>query len=639
MKTSIALALLLAAAVTAEAQLKNKLGNISESDVALKECSFDEEASAIVLADEGFSDYSESYDLITHRYRKIKILRESGIEYADFQLDFQSGSGMEDVISLEVLVTNLDANGKLIQHSLERKGVFRTRINENWSRVSAAVPQVQVGSIIEYSYKVLGKHYGMLRDWNFQDEIPVINSFYRVNIVPNVEMSYLVQYSPGFQIDVKPNSASNSVTFQMSNIPGLTDEPFMDASDDYIQKVIFQITKIATSGGTRNLMSTWPEVSRELLSRSDFGRQLKVNLDECAPLVQAAKGQPEFARMQMIYQHVQKNTRWNGQRTLISKEGIKHLWKTGGGYSADINLSLVNLLSKAGLKAYPLLVSERWNGRINKSTPFIDQFNNVFAVVVIDGKNYYLDATDKFTPAHITPSSILNTTGYIVNTKEGTLVDIQETDKRSRDVIAISSSLADDGTYAGSVQVVSREYARCFKMRKYAEDKGDKYISENILNGLANITIDSLQFENVDDDTLGFKENFKYKTSVQRTGDYSFLSLNMFSGYEENPFILKNRFSNVNFGCNRSTQLNWLIQLPDHQMVDALPSNLKLKNADGSVVFMRELFYDKARKQISARIKIEINKSVFTVDEYPALHEFYKKMIDLMNEQVVLKQS
>lgn len=639
MKKSIVLTMLLAAAVTAGAQLKNKLGNITRADIEFKECSFDENASAVVLVDEGFSDYTESYDLITHRYRKVKILRESGIANADLQLDFQSGSSLEDVVSIEVLVTNVDDNGQWTKHTVGRTGIFRSRINEDWSRISVAVPQVQVGSIIEYSYKVLGKHYGMLRDWNFQDDIPVVNSRYNLNIVPNVEMSYLVQFSPGFHVDVKPNNSSNSVSFEMSNIPALTDEPYMDASDDYIQKVIFQITKIATSGGNRNLMSTWPEVSRELIGRSDFGRQLKVNIDECALVVSAVKNKPEFERMQTIYQHVQKNTRWNGRRSLISKEGVKHLWKTGSGFSGDINLSLVNLLNKAGLKAYPLLVSERWNGRINKSMPFIDQFNNVFAVVLIGEKKYYLDATDKFTPAHITPTSILNTSAYIISVKEGMLVDIMETEKRMRDIIVVQGNLAGDGTYGGTVQVISRDYARCSRMRKYAEDKGDKYIAENILNGLGNVTIDSLRFENVDNDTLDLKEKFQYKTVIQRTGEYAFLSLNMFSGYEQNPFILKNRFSNVNFGCSRSTYLTWVIQLPDHHTVDALPSNLKLKNADGSVVFVRELLYDKNRRQISARIKIEINKSLFTVDEYPALHEFYRKMIDLMNEQVVLKQS
>lgn len=87
------------------------------------------------------------------------------------------------------------------------------------------------------------------------------------------------------------------------------------------------------------------------------------------------------------------------------------------GTSGEINLILVNLLKEAGLEAYPMLVSERFHGKVNVAYPFIEQFNSVFACVIINNKKHYLDATDKAIAPHLTPSSILNTTAFLVNRK------------------------------------------------------------------------------------------------------------------------------------------------------------------------------------------------------------------------------
>jgi hypothetical protein len=35
---------------------------------------------------------------------------------------------------------------------------------------------------------------------------------------------------------------------------------------------------------------------------------------------------------------------------------------------------------------------------------------------------------------------------------------------------------------------------------------------------------------------------------------------------------------------------------------------------------------------------IDFRKGSFNADEYPAIHDFYKKMFELLNEQVVLKK-
>ena len=620
-------------------QMNFNFGNVTAEEATLTECAFDPEAVAAVLVDEGYSDYMDEYRLMTVFHQRIKILKEAGKKYAEVSLYYRSEDALESIVDVKAMVINFDEKGSRKDFEVDKKSIFRTKIDDRYSKVTFAFPEVKVGSILEYSYQVNAQHYGLLKDWYFQSELPVYRSSYNLKVVPTREISYLVQYSRKYPIKVEPNKNTSSIFFEMRNLPGLTEEPYMDARKDYIQKVIFQTTKYSAAFGTAKFMSNWNEVTRDLYARGDFGRQMKVNIDECSEFIKTnVADKPDYDKMRLIHHFVTENTNWDGTYGVVTKDGIKTLWKNRSGTAAEINLLLVNMLKDAGLDAYPMLVSERGHGRINKTTPFIDQFNSVYAAVIIDGKKYYLDGTDDYTPCYLIPYSILNSTAFIADHKNGGLVDINEKSARYRDIVNVDAFIGAEGSLKGTVHMLNKDYARAHWMRQYKNEKKEEYINQDLLDGTANISIDSFLVLNEDNDTLPFTQKFQFKTNVQNTGDYSFISLNMFSGYNKNPFILNNRFSNINFGYNKSLNENCIIHLPGNLKIDAIPKNITLTNTDGSVVFTRQVFEDEKNHQLVSRIKLDINKSLFTIDEYGELKEFFKKMIDLMNEQVVLKK-
>jgi hypothetical protein len=634
--------LLLSAAVfTAShgsAQINFNYGNVTNDEIKLKECAFEPEATAAVLVDEGYCDYTSYYELMTFCHRRVKILKEAGKDYGEVSLVFRSDDALESIDQVNAMTINYDESGSRTDLVVDRKSIYTRKINKYFSEVTFAFPGVRVGSILEYSYRIMAKHYGMLRDWTFQSGLPVYRSSFELKVIPTREISYLVQYNPAYGVKAEPNKMTNSVFFEMKNLPSLTDEPYMDAKQDYIQKVIFQTTRYATSFGTQNSMRSWNDVAKELYARNDFGRQIKINIDECSDYVKSLSGKSDYEKMRLIHRFVINNTSWNGRHGIITSDGVKTLWKNKTGTAAEINLLLIGMLQDAGLTAYPMLVSERGNGRINKTTPFIDQFNNVYAAVTIGDNQYYLDGTDRYTPSYLTPYSILNSSAFIVNNRNGGLVDIQENTARYKDVVAIEASIAPDGQLHGAVRLQSSDYARAYWLSRLKEQKREKYITDDLLHGMSNVTVDSVQVSNQEEDTLPLKQAFDFTTAVQTTGDYAFINLNMFTGYESNPFIVNNRFSRVNFGYNKSLTENFLVHIPENMKIDALPQNVRLTTPDGSVVFSREVFLDEETHKLLARMKVDINKSLFEVDKYADLKEFYKKMIGLMNEQVVLKR-
>lgn len=57
---------------------------------------------------------------------------------------------------------------------------------------------------------------------------------------------------------------------------------------------------------------------------------------------------------------------------------------------------------------------------------------------------------------------------------------------------------------------------------------------------------------------------------------------------------------------------------------------------DTSIIFSRMMGV--TDNSISVRIQLEIKKPFYSIDEYPYFQEFYKKLFEMLNEQIVYKK-
>jgi len=58
---------------------------------------------------------------------------------------------------------------------------------------------------------------------------------------------------------------------------------------------------------------------------------------------------------------------------------------------------------------------------------------------------------------------------------------------------------------------------------------------------------------------------------------------------------------------------------------------------DQSIVFKRIIAEDNGT--VAVRYTIDHRKTIYLPEEYRDIHDFYKKMYELLNEQIVLKKS
>jgi len=623
--------------MVANAQMEANFAVLNSDEISMKECSFEPEAPAVILVDEGMTDYAGNSRMMTFYHQRIKVLKEEGKSYADFSASYQSEYDLEDITDIRAVVINFDEAGNKSVEEVQKQHIYRKKVSDKYTEVSFTFPNVKVGSIIEYRYQLAAKHYGRHRDWAFQSTIPVLRSSYEFRSPPNLEMSYRVQKDERYPVVIKPKRATNSIFFEMRDLPAFSTEAYMDSRIDYVQRVIFEISKYEGQFSVRNFMSNWNEVTKELFSRDDFGSQLKVRIDDCMEFIKTnVQSRSDFEKMQLLHQYIRKNIRWNNVHSLVSEDGVRDAWNKKSGNSATINLLLINLLNKAGLNAYPMLVSERGNGRINKSMPFISQFNSVYAAVMIGERFYYLDGTDPYTRCGLVPFKILNTTAFIADHKQGGLIDIAEPVEKGTKIVAVDAELGADGSLSGTVMVNSKDYERLERERNYHRNTSN-YVKEYILPDAGNVPVTDFAIKNIDADSLALIESYGFRAAISETGGYYFIDPQMFTGNGTNPFLSKNRFSRINFGSRKTHIFSMSIKIPEKFSVDALPKSVKMTNADKTLSFSRDFVFNEQTRQLSARAKLDIGKGIFEVDEYEALREFYKKMYDLLDERIVLK--
>jgi hypothetical protein len=626
-------------------------GKIDKADLLLKECEFDKDAEAYTLLNLGDVRYditASDFEIVTQRRTRIKILKEKGLDEANIKIRFYSKLNYESIKNISGITYNLDKSGNVVTTKLEKSSVYIKKINNQLSEVSFTMPNVKVGSVIEYKYIDEKKSIANVEDWYFQDDIPTRFSMYRI-LVPSIFrfVTQVLAYQPVEQknkivndnILYRANVISNrseEKTYILKNIPALREEPFMGAEKDYLQRVVSQLQRIIyPTGEIEEVMSTWPKLTKDLLDEEDFGVQLKKNLPHTKSLDDSLKKiTGDFDKMVLIYNYVRKNMNWNGSESIYSFEGIKSAWDKKSGNNSELNFILISLLKDAGLKAFPLLVSTKDNGTINTIYPFLGQFNNTMTCVFIGENKYFLNAADKYNPAYLIPYDVLDNEGFIVDKEYGGWVKLSNKKDKWKSIVSFFAQITPDALMKGKATIYSYGYSKNPRVKKWEEDKSsfDDYFTKEFTG----MKIKNIEVKDEEVDTLPLEQKLDFSLPVNSSGEYEYFTLNLFQNLEKNPFIADDRKTDIDFNYPRSYTLVGKVTIPEGYEFDELPRNIKMIMPDTSIALQRLLQAD--NRGLNFKITLDFSKSFYAAITYPALHEFYKKLFSTLNEQIVIKK-
>jgi hypothetical protein len=609
-------------------------GTFSSEEISLKKCSFDPEAEAIILLDKAFVYHDDDYHMITERRIRIKILTEKGLNRANIVIPFYHKDDFESISKVKAYTYNFGEGNSNSINEVEKKSIYTEKQNNYYSLIKFAMPAVRAGSIIEYHYVSIMKHYGGLDKWEFQSDIPTLKSSFLLEILPRAEFAYTIQKKRDLQIYVKPLPDLGRIYFEMNDVPALRTEPYMDASRDYIQKVNFQLAGYVNAFGSKmDVNTTWKKTALDLMADRDFGAQLDKDLkiDEIKAIVLLENSQQN--KLRAIYEFVKKSIAWNGYESKYSIDGLKAVWDRKKGSSGEMNLLLVNLLNTAGIETYPVLAAERDFGKVDTTYPFLDRFNKTIAFAIADGKQYLLDASQENCPAGLTPYPLLNTTGFLVDKKKFNLIKIAPGNKSYRNVITINGVMDVKGLVTGEANVKSYDYARQLRLADIKNDR-KKFVNTNFEKPYEGMTIDSFLIVPPENDSIPLEQVVRYKQQLNESSGFIFLNPNLFTGVEKNPFVSSIRFTNVNFGFPYNILVEEKIKLPSGIKID-LPGDKSIVSNDNRIQAVRQV--SREGDELKVLVSFVQTTTLVTPDGYAAMKEFYKKMTDMLNEPIVLK--
>ena len=615
-----------------------EIGKYSDEELTMTECSFDKDADAVILLDAAIVNYDDDYHMVTDHRVRIKILNERGFKWSNVSIPFYSKDKFERIFSIEGLTYNYNGFGQATEIiHLEKKQVFTEKVNDLYSRIVFAMPGVKKGSIIEYKYTSVMESYGGLRNWMFQTSAPTIKSFYDLTIIPNVQFTYLVTKNQSFPIKIVPNRAGGGIYFEMNNLPGLIDEPYMNALKDYKQRVEFQLTGIKNMfGDTKSMNETWFQIAKSLDEDKDLGSAMRKDLPGMDAIKSLLTDETTATqKIKKLYNYIQTNFAWDNYDSRYATDGLKKIMEKKVGTSGDLNLLLVNLLQLNDIEAYPLLVADRGYGNVDPKNPILNRFNKVAAYAIADGKTFILDVTEKYCPAELIPYSLLNTYALIINRNTREVIRITSGVQSYSSNIRVTSALDKDGVLNGTSIIRNTGYARPYYAQLIKEDNNRTFIKKNLEEANQDISVSNFSYTGSENDADSLLFNFNFKKDYNSTGGFVLLNYNLFAGQGKNPFTREYRFTDINFGYTFSIFCEHEIELPKGASVpDPLPD--KTIETPKKEMTVSRLISVEGNK-LNIKLIFRSTKSLFGVIEYEMLREFFSRMTLLLNEPLPIK--
>ncbi|PHS09678.1 MAG: hypothetical protein COA88_03615 [Kordia sp.] len=649
---NLVLSILLIAPLFTIGQVSLNLKNyqVTHSDLISDTYEKDSLANALVIYEQGKSHIEdENFELIFEFKQKLKIFNRDGFNKADIIISLYNDKKRKEIIDDIVATTYNIEDGTITSTKLEKSQIFKEKYNEHITLVKFSLPNIKEGSVITYGYKLKSPFIYKYKPWRFQSDIPKLYSEYQASIPGNYE--YNIKLVGSLKLDTNENKLKKhcvdggngssadciETTYAMKNIPAFIEEGFMTTKDNYLSRVDYELRIVKSFDGTvNNITKTWETTDKELKYDSGIGRQMKKNGIVKGLLSDEIISENDILKKsKSIYQFVQSNFIWNEKYNIFGDVSVKNLIKTKLGNVSEINLLLYNLLRNEGIDVTPVILSTRNNGLPTKIYPVISDFNYIIIRTTINGKNYHLDATDKFLDFGQIPFRCLNQYGRLLDFKNGsTWVDIQAKETSTKQY-KVELNINDDSTISGQVIYITKGY-HALPIKKNYFNNPSEYLSFH-QKKYVDIEISNYKTDVTQKNDFLFKENFDINLTTETIGNNLYINPFLFSFFKTNPFKLQERTYPIDFGYKDAYLYSLKIKVDEKFEIIEIPKEVtyQLPNKKGQIT----LKCLKKNNVINIYFKFDFKEAIYNSSYYTSLKKYMNTIIDIeSNSLIVLKE-
>ena len=631
-----------------------KWGKPTDEELNMTEYAADKDADAVMLCHQTSVSYAfmDGGFKVYYRYHaRLKVLKPEGKRVADVSIVYHDNESnhlrKELVAGLKATAYNMES-GKLVKTKMERSMLNEERLDKNQKLLKFSVPQVKVGTVIEYEYRIESDYFGDIRDWYAQRDIPVVYTDYALSIpewfVFNIEetgMNMLEKKDSKGSITLVFGGETEQLTteerlFIGRELPALKDDDFVWHAEDYGNKVTAELSGVYIPGAVhKNYTTTWEDIDSQLMGDDDFGRRVKKSSPLKAEI--AAAGIPDIpdkkARAAAVWQLLAKKVRWNGDYSFWGKSAAKIL-KEGTGTNADINFLYMNMLQDAGIESTPIMLRLRDRGMLPFSHPSL-KYLNTFVVGIhnTDSTMLVMDGSALDGYLNVLPPRLLvNRARAIRKNETGYWTDLQAM-AQGKETTTIHAQLNSEGLITGRKTCLLSEEAAA-SLRKTWRLADDSVAQIHKMQEHDGIEIQNYSLEGRYDFSPNLKETMAFTKQCDAAGDLIYLNPLIFIPMRDSPFKDNERMLPIEFPYRQTELLNVLLTLPEGYSVEEVPKPIVLK-FDGAAA---RIICTLNNGQITMQYRLTIDKTFYPYTAYKDLKGFFDNLSERCKDIITIKK-
>ena len=637
-----------------------KFGKPTDEELSMTVYEQDKDASAVVLCqltDVGYTMDFHNYFVDYYVKTRIKVLKDEGRDYANVNIiyidNMSQQFAQENLEEFKAVAYNVE-DGKVKKTKIGLDQVHKERIDDTYMRAKAAIPQVKVGTVIEYEYKLHSNVFYHIYDWEPQGNIPVAFANYRLEIptvfIYNVETAGIQQLQSSVtQGAINYKVANDAMARQYKrytnvynctarNLQALKKDDYVWNVNDYATKVTAELQSIHLSvDDHRDMRKTWEQVDNTLFEHSDFGARLykhskyreellSSGIDKIADLKEKVAATFSFLRQRIA---------WNGEYDLLTKSS-SDIVKKGSGSNADLNMMLINMLGDVGVKACPVLMSTRRHGRIPKTYPTLNKMNT-FIVGIPDGTSWiYLDASSADGYLNVLPANLYVEQARIIEKgTPGQWVNLQKIGE-AKSVHNIKATLTADGLMKGEQSTIYSGNAAANERKAFrtASDSTSFIAAKAQQTG---ISISQCKIEGHRSFLPSVTEVINFTKQGDVTDDHIYINPFTELPITSNPFTEKERLLPVEFPCRNTFNAYVQLTLPEGWQLEEMPKSVNVSTPDKSASG-RINYGITDDKTITINFQFRLGNVYYDHQQYDMLRQLFDLFASRGKDMLVIKK-
>jgi len=581
-----------------------------------------------------------------YNYVRIKVFTEEGRKHANVEIPFQrQRTNVSNIRARTVRPDGTIANfdGKVYEQTLEKtKGV-------KYLAKTFTVPDVQVGSIIEYHYNIDFEDYYIFRSyWILSEELFTKRAAFSLR--PYDRPPWMVQWSwpAGLPKGTEPpkEGADHIVRMTTQDVPAFVTEDHMPPPNELKLRVVFTYHDEIPE---MNVDKYWKQFDKKKNGQVEsFIDKRKAMEEALAGIV--SPGDAAEVKLRKIYARVQQiqNLSYLPQKTIEERKheeikennNVEDLWKHQYGTGWDLTWLFLGLVRATGLEAYPCLVSGRGEYFFRKERVDGRELDANVVLVKVNGKEEFFDPGAAFTPFGMLPWMETGTVGLKLDKDGGSWIQtplpVSEQSKIER---RAELKLAAEGDLEGKLTVSFTGLEALWRRideRNQDETARKKFLEDQVKEDIpagSEVDLTKQPEWNSSEAPLTAEFNLRVPGWASAAGRRAMLPATLFSAREKHMFEHADRVWPIYFRFPYKATDDVNIQLPAGWLVESVPKE-EDKDLKGTEYSLK---VEKNNGMVHIQRALRSDLFMVPKDSYSVLRGFFQFVKSEDEQQVVMQ--